>query len=96
MAFCRRYVRSSAVAPATAKLTPLLKSAVQVVDDEEAVRAAAGGLLVGLAVGEAADGGEEANGSFSEQVAGVSNGVAEAVDGVDGAGRRGGVHESLQ
>lgn len=53
----------------------------EVVDDEEAVGAAAGGAAEGLAVGVGADGGEGADGgALPEEVAGVGDGVAEAVD----------------
>jgi hypothetical protein len=59
----------------------------EVVDDEEAVGAPACGFAEGLAVRVAADGGEEANGALAQEVARVSDGVAEAVDGVHGARR---------
>jgi hypothetical protein len=69
------------------------KVRTEVVDDEEAIRAAAGGFPEGLAVRVAADGGEEANGALAQEVARVRDGVAEAVDGVHGARGRRRLHE---
>lgn len=68
----------------------------EVVDDEEAVGAPAGGLPEGLAVGVAADGGEEPHGALAEEVARVGDGVAEAVDRVHGARGRRRLHECLE